>query len=54
MPGPILSEIQAKNEFWALRSTLGEKASEVGWGKMCIFTKGDVINIFQIKSLIAI
>ena len=44
---PIFSEIQAKNQFWGLRSTLEENASGVRWGKLCIFTKEDLIYIFQ-------
>ena len=39
---PIFSEIQTKNQFWRAKIHTGGEC-----GKLCISTKGDLINIFQ-------
>ena len=54
MLGPVFGEIQVDNQFWGLRSTLGENASGVGWEKLRVVIKRDLINTFQNKSLIVI
>ena len=48
--GPIFIEIQTKTQFWGAKiHTVGErKRGRVR--KLCIFTKGDLINNFQKKN----
>ena len=53
MLGPVLSEIQAKNPILGGGAKIhpGEERKR---GKLCIFTKGGRISVFQKKTSMAI